>query len=90
MLNHGLNHGLFLWEAISFTFQVFWVKIHSKLNEFRILKYQIAILFPISGFYLKYIQAILPETSPFSTAQMAVLSSFFLMFIVLGMYNFAM
>jgi hypothetical protein len=35
------------------------------------------------------IQAILPETSPFLSAQMAVLSGFFQMFIVLGMYNFA-
>ena len=42
----------------------------------------------MSGFYLKYIQAILPETSPFLSAQMAVLSIFFQMFIVLGMYNF--
>ena len=33
-------------------------------------------------------QANLPETSPLSTAQMAVLSSFFQGFIVLGMYNF--
>ena len=46
------------------------------------------MLFQISGFYLKYIQAILPETSPFLSAQMAVLSIFFQMFIVLGMYNF--
>ena len=34
-------------------------------------------------------QAILPETSPFLSAQMAMLCSFFQMFIVLGMYNFA-
>ena len=34
------------------------------------------------------IQAILPETSPFLSIQMAVLSSFFQMFIVLVMYNF--
>ena len=45
----------------------------------------IAILCQILGFYLK---AILPETSPFLFAQMAVLNSFFKMFIVLGMYNF--
>ena len=42
----------------------------------------------MSGFYLKYIQAILPETSLFLSAQMAVLSSFFQMFIERGMYNF--
>ena len=35
-------------------------------------------------------QTILPETSPFLSAQMAVMSSFFQMFIVLGMYNFAL
>ena len=35
------------------------------------------------------VQAISPETSPFLSAQMAVLSSFFQMFIVLGMYNLA-
>ena len=34
------------------------------------------------------IQAIAPETSPILSAQIAVLSSFFKMFIVLGMYNF--
>ena len=47
----------------------------------------IAILFQISGYYLKLeiVQSILPETSPFLSAQMAVLSSFFQM---LGyMYN---
>ena len=38
--------------------------------------------------FLLEIQAILPETSPFLSAQMAVLSSFFQMFIVLGMHNF--
>ena len=32
---------------------------------------------------------ILPKTSPFLSAQMAMLSNFFQMFIVLGMYNFA-
>jgi hypothetical protein len=39
--------------------------------------------------FLLEIKAIQPETSPFLSAQMAVLSSFFQMFIVLGMYNFA-
>ena len=38
--------------------------------------------------FLLEMQAILPETSPFLFAQMVVLSSFFQMFIVLGMYNF--
>ena len=45
-------------------------------------------MFQISGFYLKYKVCILPETSPFLSAQIVVLSSFFQMFIVLGMYNF--
>ena len=66
---------------ISFTFQV--LKIHSKLKKNRI-KNQIAILFQISGFYLKY-----KLFCPFLFVQMAVLSSFFQMFIILGMYNFA-
>ena len=35
------------------------------------------------------VQANLPETSPYLSAQMALVSTFFQMFIVLGMYNFA-
>ena len=35
------------------------------------------------------VKADLPETSPFLFAQMAGLSKFFQMFMVLGMYNFA-
>jgi hypothetical protein len=63
------------------------MKIHSKLNKFRIKKLDCYI---VSDFrFLLEIQAILPETSPFLSAQMAVLSSFFQVFIVLGMYNFA-
>jgi hypothetical protein len=34
------------------------------------------------------VQAKLPKTSPFLSAQMALVSTFFQMFIVLGMYNF--
>ena len=34
------------------------------------------------------VQANLPETSPFLFAQMALVSTFFQMLIVLGMYNF--
>ena len=41
MLNHGLNHGL----VISFNFQVFWMKIHSKLNKFRIKKNRLLYCF---------------------------------------------
>ena len=77
-LNHGLNHGLFL-----SLFKFFWMKIHSKLNKFRI-KNRLLYCFR----FLLEIQAILPKTSPFLSAQIAVLSSFFQMFIVLGMYNF--
>ena len=62
------------------------MKINSKLNKFRIKKLECYI---VSGLrFLLEIQAILPETSPFSFVQMAMLSSFFQMFIVLGMYNF--
>ena len=34
------------------------------------------------------VQANLPETSPFLSAQMASVSTFFQLFVVLGMYNF--
>jgi hypothetical protein len=43
-------------------------------------------LFDIS--ILLDVQANLPETSPFLFAQMALVSTFIQMFIVLGMYNF--
>ena len=39
--------------------------------------------------FLLEIQAIPPKISPFLSAQMAVLSNFYQMFIVIGMYNFA-
>ena len=39
-------------------------------------------------FFLLCVQADLPKTSLFFSAQIAVLSSFIQMFIVLGMYNF--
>ena len=64
----------------------FWMKIHPKLNKFRIKELDWYI---VSDFrFLLEIQAILPKTSLFLPAQMAVLYSFFQMFIVLGMYNF--
>ena len=63
------------------------MKIHSKLNKFRIKKKLDCYIVSDLRFLLE-IQAILSETSPFLSAQMAVLSSFFQMFIVLGMYNF--
>ena len=47
---------------------------------------QIPILFNIS--VLLDVQDNLPETSPFLTAKMALVSTFFQMFMVLGMYNF--
>ena len=34
-------------------------------------------------------QAILPETNPFLSAQIALMNTFFQMFIVLGMYEFS-
>ena len=64
----------------------FWIEIHSKLNKFRIKKLDCYI---VSDFrFLLEIQAILLETSPFLSAQMAVLSSFLKMFRLLGRYNF--
>jgi hypothetical protein len=52
------------------------------------INFRIPVLFNISG--LLDVQANLPETSPFLSAQMALVSTFFQMFIVLGlgMYNF--
>ena len=47
-----------------------------------------AVKSPNSSDMLLYVQANLPKTSPFSPAQMTVLSIFFQAFIVLGMYNF--
>ena len=67
-------------------FQVFWVKIHSKLNTFRIKK-QITILFQILGFYLKY-YAILPKNQPILICPNGSAEQLFKMFIVFGMYNF--
>ena len=65
------------------------MKIHSKLNELKIKKLDCYII-PEFRFLLE-IQAILSETSPFISAQMTVLSSFFKMFIeLLGMYNFVL
>ena len=61
----------------------FWVKIHSKLNwKFRI-KILVCILFQMSDFYLMY-----NLMCQFVSAQMAVLSTIFQVFIVLVMYNF--
>jgi hypothetical protein len=48
------------------------MKIHSKMNKFRIKNKIVADLR-----YLLEIQAIMPEASPFLSAKMAVLSSFF-------------
>ena len=75
MLNHGLNHELFL-----SLFKFFWMKIHSKLNRFRINKILDCYIVSDLRFLLE-IQGILPETNPYLSAQMAVLSSFFQMFI---------
>ena len=62
------------------------MKIHSKLNELRIKKLECYIVSELR--FVLEIQANLPETSSSLSAQIAVLNSFFEMFIVLGMYNF--
>ena len=67
-------------------FNILSMKIHSKLNKFKIKKLDCYIV-PHLRFLLEILQAILPETSPFLSSQMAVLSSFFQIFMVLGMYN---
>jgi hypothetical protein len=51
------------------------MKIHSKLNKFRIKKLDWYIVSDLR--VLLEIQAILPETSPFLSAQMAVLEQLF-------------
>ena len=60
--------------------------MHFRLNKFRIKSTRLLHCFRSQVFL--NIQAILPETCPFLSAQMALLSSFFQMFIALGMYNF--
>ena len=61
--------------------------MHSRSNKFRIKKNLDCNIVSDLKFLLE-IQAILPETSPILSAQMAVLSRFFQMIIELGMYNF--
>jgi hypothetical protein len=51
------------------------MKIHSKLNEFRIKKLDCYIVSDLR--FLLEIQAIVPKISPFLSSQMAVLCSFF-------------
>ena len=63
------------------------MKIHFELNKFGIKN--ILDCYIVSNLrFLLEIQAIMLEISPFSSAQMAMLSSFLQMFIVLGMYKF--
>ena len=78
VLDHNLNHGLFL-----SLFKFCW--LNSKLNLRKLgsnsglqycLRFQVLL-----DLYLS-------EASPFLSAQLAVLSSFFQVFVVLGMYNF--
>ena len=63
-----------------FHFSSFRMKINYKLNKFRIKNLDCYIVTDLR--FLLEMQAILPKTSPFVSAQMAVLSSFFQMFIV--------
>jgi putative flippase GtrA len=77
MLNYGLNHGLFLSLFKFFA----WKYILNWINS----GYKKVVCYIVSDLWiLLEIQAILPETSLFLSAQLAVLSSFFQMFIVLG------
>ena len=65
-------------NVIIYTFQVFLVKKHFKLTW----KFRIKILFNIS------VLLICQKPANFLSGQMASVSTFFHMFIVLGMYNF--
>ena len=67
----------------------FWVKKHFKLIENSGLKSRFLFCLICISVLLD-VHANLPETSPFLSAQMALVSTFFQMFIVLGMYNFGM
>ena len=76
-LNHGLLLSLFKffeWENI-----LNWLE-NSGLKS----RFLFCLIFQV----FCYVQANLPETSPFLSAQMALVSTFFQMFIVLGMYNY--
>ena len=64
----------------------FWNFLVKNTLKFR-TKILISILFQISDFYFG-IQVNVSIISPFVSAQMAVLSTIFQVFIVLGMYNF--
>ena len=82
IINHGLNHGLFL-----SLFKFLGCKIILNLFETSVLKSRLIYCLRFQVVLLD-VEANLPETSPFLSAQMALLSTFFQVFIVLGMYNF--
>ena len=80
ILNHSLNHGL--------SFSLFKATKHSKSTW----KFRIKIYIPIYlifQFYLMY-RLICQKPANFMPSQMALVSTFFQMFKVLGMYNFAL
>ena len=75
--------------VIIFTFQIFLVKKHYKL----FLKCRIEIWFPILfniSVLIDVHRVIYQKTAHFLSAHMALVSTFFQMFIVLGMYNFGL
>ena len=79
--NHGLNHGLFF-----SLFKFFGWKNILNLLENSGLKSRFLFCL-IFQFYLMY-RLICQKLSHFLSAQMALVSNFFQMIIVLGMYNF--
>ena len=82
ILNHGSNHGL------SFSrFKFFgWKNILNQLeNSWLNCRFLLCLIFQ---FYLMY-RLICQKPAHFLSAQMALVSTFFQMFIVLGIYNFA-
>ena len=76
-----LNHGIKSWVII-FTFQVFWVKKHSKLIENWGLKSRFLFCLIFQFYWL-----ICQKPAQYLYAQMALARTFFQMFIVLGMYT---
>ena len=83
MINYGLNPGLFSHSSSFFGWK-------SALNWLEKIRLIIWIIINLKIWRLLDVQASLSETSPFLSAQMVVICSFFSVFTVLGMYYFGL
>ena len=86
ILYHGWNHGYY----ISFAFRLFGMYIHSKLNWKFSIKIYLGILLQCLRITFFMYKVMCQKPAHFLSAQMAVLSSFLQVFILLGMYNFSL